>query len=110
MTLEMFAVYDSAVEAFMTPFFARSKGEALRSFIDACSDGKTNFCRHPEHFALYLVGSFDDDSGRCFVSNDMPSRLLGAREAMSAVDADKLAAVDYSAAVDSAAHPVNGGR
>lgn len=63
MKLYIFSVFDRKVEAFMTPFFARSRGEAMRSFMDACSDGKHNFVKYPNDFELCQLGWFDDDNG-----------------------------------------------
>lgn len=57
------SVWDSAAEAYSSPVFAQSKGAALRSFIDAVADPKTDFFRHPEHFSLFLLGSFDRNDG-----------------------------------------------
>lgn len=54
------SVKDTAVGAFMQPFFAKSVGEAKRSFRDACGDPKMEFSRHPEDYTLWLLGSWDD--------------------------------------------------
>lgn len=54
------AVRDKAVNAFMQPFFARSEGEAIRSFGDAVADPKMEFGKHPEDYNLWCFGSWDD--------------------------------------------------
>lgn len=54
------AVYDAAVKAFATPFFVRSKGEAVRSFGDACTDPKIELGKHPDDFTLHYIGNWDD--------------------------------------------------
>lgn len=71
------SVYDLATKAFMQPFFVRTKGEAARSFMDACSDGKTNFCRHPSDFVLFTLGEFDDASGH-IDSYQTPEKVMTA--------------------------------
>lgn len=81
--MEMFAIYDKAVGAFMAPFFCRSKGEAVRSFMDACSDGKTNFCQHPDDFRLFHLGSFDDVTGVLHSDSSHPARVIDARECVN---------------------------
>lgn len=78
MKLVMMAVFDSKVGAYATPFFARSKGEALRSFEDACRDEKLPFKSHPGDFSLYMVGEFDDNDGVVYPLK--PLRMIGADE------------------------------
>lgn len=63
MDLKIVAVYDSAVGAFMNPFYARSFGEAERLFEDACGDGESPFKSHPEHFSLFHLGEWIPDQG-----------------------------------------------
>lgn len=65
MILEMVAVFDDAASAFMRPFFVASKGMAVRSFrdeVNRASDDNVMY-KHPEHFALYYLGQFDDGVG-----------------------------------------------
>lgn len=57
------SVYDSAVGAFMPPFFARSKAEALRFFMDLVSDPNRQVHSHPEDYALFALGTYDDGNG-----------------------------------------------
>lgn len=83
MRLYVFSVLDKAVGAYLQPFYARSKGEALRSFTEACADEKSQFARHREDYVLMYLGEFDDNSG-LFASRE-PERLLGAHEAVGAV-------------------------
>lgn len=78
MKLLAFSVFDKAVNAFMPPFFARSAGEALRSFTDLANDPKTNVGLHPSDFVLFACGEFDDGAGM-FVQAE-PRRLVGAYE------------------------------
>nr|AVQ10215.1 DNA binding protein VP5 [Gokushovirinae environmental samples] len=54
------SVMDNAVAAFMQPFFAKSVGEARRSFRDAVGDPKMEFNKHPEDYHLYQFGTWDD--------------------------------------------------
>lgn len=59
----MCSVMDTAIEAYMTPMFFKSKGEAIRAFSDAVKDDKLAFHAHPEHYILFMIGVFDDQSG-----------------------------------------------
>lgn len=80
MKLVVASVLDKAVGAFLQPFFARSKGEAIRSFSDACGNPEQAFVKHPDDFVLYLFGTFDDGSGMFEVAE--PVRVVSARECM----------------------------
>lgn len=62
MKIRVYTVYDSKVQAYMRPFFQVSKGEALRSWIDAVNDGQTAMNKHPEDFTLFELGEWDDQS------------------------------------------------
>ena len=68
MILKVFSVYDSKVEAYMTPFFMHSKGQAIRSFMDTIADSNTQFAKHPEDFTLFLLGDYDDQTGKFVMS------------------------------------------
>lgn len=84
MKLLAFSVIDSAVGAFGRPFFVQTRGVAVRSFMDEVmrpsEPSNPNMVGdHPDDFALYAVGAFDEESGR-FESLDVPERLITARE------------------------------
>lgn len=64
MVLKVLAVYDSKVEAYLSPFFMRSRGEALRGFESAVNDPQTSFCRYPADYTLFEIGEFDESTGR----------------------------------------------
>lgn len=57
------AVLDQKVGAFSPPMFVRSRGEGIRSFLDACGDPKTSLHSHPEDYQLFVLGSFEDSTG-----------------------------------------------
>lgn len=78
MKLEIFAIRDAKAEAFLQPFFMQNAGAALRAFGDSVNDEKCPFNKHPEDYAIYSVGSFDDSTGE-IVSCQL-SRLGGASE------------------------------
>lgn len=74
MILKIFSVYDSKVGAYLTPFFCRSTGEALRAFEQAAKDSSHNFCKYAEDFTLFEVGSFSDEKCQ-FVMKETPVSL-----------------------------------
>lgn len=65
MIYKMLSVYDSKAEAYMRPWFARSTGEAIRSFSDEVnsSSKESGLAHHPEDFILYELGTWDEISG-----------------------------------------------
>jgi len=58
-----FSVYDSKAEAYLRPFFAETRGLALRSFRDAANDPTAEMCVHAADYTLFEVGSFDQVKG-----------------------------------------------
>lgn len=77
MILEVFCAHDAAVGAFMTPFFARSRGEAIRSFSAAAQDAQHEFGKHGKDYSLYYVGQWNDENG-LLSPIDIPDRVCGA--------------------------------
>lgn len=74
-----FSVFDSAVGAFLPLFFARSKGEAIRSFSAAVADSGHQFAKSRGDYSLFLICEFDDQSGGV-VCPVAPERILNAVE------------------------------
>lgn len=60
MLFTVFSIYDSAVQSWLPPIFARNKGEMLRNFADAVGDSKSQLAKHPSDYALFELGTFDD--------------------------------------------------
>lgn len=56
-------VHDAKVGAYLSPTFARTRGEAIRAFSDACQDQNSHLARHAEDFTLFVMGGFDDQKG-----------------------------------------------
>lgn len=78
MILYIFSVYDKAVNAYVQPFYARSKGEALRSFSEAANDPQTNICKFATDMHLMFLGEFDDANGT--FAPCLPERLVSATD------------------------------
>lgn len=78
MIMYAFSVHDKAVGAFLPVFFARSKGEAIRSFTSACAQSDHQFAKNAGDYTLYVLGEFDDANG-ALVGTD-PQRMLTALE------------------------------
>lgn len=69
----VYSVHDSKVEAWLPPFYMRNAGEATRAFEDTVNDPKSQFAKHPEDFALFELGSFNDVTGRFDLYSDPKS-------------------------------------
>ena len=74
MVLEAFSIRDQKAEAYNTPFFQKTKGEAVRSFMTAVNDKSTNLNKYPEDFDLYQIGQWDDLKGQ-MVPLDTPKHV-----------------------------------
>lgn len=63
MILKVCSVYDTKLEEFMQPFFARTTGEAVRMFSDTVANPESMFARHHADYALFSIGEFDTVTG-----------------------------------------------
>lgn len=59
----MFNVYDSKTEAYLDPMTALNKGEALRLMQRLVDDPEHIFCKSPEDFTLFEIGTYDQFTG-----------------------------------------------
>lgn len=58
-----FTVYDSKAEAFLRPYFAETKGLAMRAFRDAVNDPSHEMHKHAEDYTLFHIGFFNQQDG-----------------------------------------------
>lgn len=72
--LSVYAVYDSKVQTFASPFQMRTRGEALRGWEEVANDPNTTVCKHPEDFALMELGEYDESTGQ-FTNHTVPLNL-----------------------------------
>lgn len=56
----IFCVYDRAAKYYGLPMFLRTKGEALRSFMDEANRHGSVIATHPEDFTLFYLGQYDE--------------------------------------------------
>lgn len=59
---KVFAIYDAAVCAYLNPMFFYTQGQAIRAWLDACSDANSSFAKHPADFTLFQIGEYDDET------------------------------------------------
>lgn len=63
MIRQMYAVRDTGARLYGNPFFSVRDEVAVRDFSQAVNDPQSAMYHAPEDFALYWLGSFDDESG-----------------------------------------------
>lgn len=83
MILQVFAVFDKKVNAYMGPQMFRTKGEALRAWMDAvrAENGK-NFRDHAEDYVYCYLGTYDDHTGRYANVGDAPELGMTAMDCL----------------------------
>ena len=80
MHVTVVSIFDLAAGVYSRPVYTTSKGMAIRSFKDEVNRvADTNdINRHPEDFALFLLGEWDDNTGHFFGNDEGPVRLVSA--------------------------------
>lgn len=63
MISSVFSVFDTKAAFFAVPFVMQREQMAIRAFSDLVNDPNTSVNKHPEDYALYVVGMFDDSTG-----------------------------------------------
>lgn len=63
MKTSVYTFYDSKVKSYLTPFFARSDGEAKRITFETMKDVRTSLSKYPEDFTLFYLGEVDLQKG-----------------------------------------------
>ena len=63
MKYNLYAIKDAKAEVFADIFQLPNNAIALRKFSEACTDEKSELHKYPEDFALYLIGSYDNETG-----------------------------------------------
>lgn len=79
MILRVFSIRDDKVAAYAQPWYAPTRGAALRMFADLVNDDQSAVAKHPEDYTLFELGSYDDATGQ-FVCEDSPYALGKALE------------------------------
>lgn len=64
MILIAFSIKDSALQAYLRPFFAPTRGMAHRMFQDEINNAQGDMFKHADDYDLYSVGQWDDQTGQ----------------------------------------------
>lgn len=73
---KVFSVYDYKAEVYGRPWTAPTTGVALRAFMDEVAAGKGDISTHPEDFALFEVGAWNEEVA--LLEPLVPPRLVAA--------------------------------
>lgn len=77
--MRMYSIHDSKAEAYLSPIYFKTKGEALRAFETSCKDTDSNFYKYPSDFTMVELGEFDESTAT-IISHDKPLILANASE------------------------------
>lgn len=64
MKLKIYSVYDSKAGSYLQPFYAPTRGVALRMFENAALSDDHDFGRFSADFTLFELGEFDQNEGK----------------------------------------------
>lgn len=95
MKINMYTVYDSAVKAFVQPFFQIADAAAIRLFMDQVNNPETNIAKHPEQYTLFKCGVYDDSSGML-----IPETPVSLGNGKQFVDQPKITAAEFEAILE----------
>lgn len=74
-TLEILAVHDRQLDAYMRPFCAQSIGQAVRSFRDEVNNPQSDLNKHPEDYTLHKLGTFEESTGIIYMLKEGPEQV-----------------------------------
>lgn len=74
--IPVFALHDSAANAFAMPLFYASEGLAVRALSDAVNGGNKEISAHPQDYKLYCIGNYDPVTG--VLTGKGPEMVVGA--------------------------------
>lgn len=64
MKLRLFAIYDKALAAYGSIMTYTAKGQATRQFTDEVNKPDSELNKHPEDYALYYLGEYDNETSQ----------------------------------------------
>lgn len=79
MKINMYAIKDRQLDAFMLPFPAQTNGAAIRSFGNHTKEEGHPVAQHPDDYSLYHLGDYDDQVGK-MTSLETPVKIAEASD------------------------------
>ena len=77
MLQQIFTVYDSKAEMFLTPFYQNTINQARRVFSDIINNHEHQFSKNPEDYTLFHIGEYEDNNATINTIDPPKSLLLG---------------------------------
>ena len=77
MKMNLYAIFDSVSGAFDRPWCSYTDGSASRNFGDIINSGEGPMARHPDHYRLYRVGSWNDNTGKVVAEEEIEELVTG---------------------------------
>lgn len=77
--MRIYSVHDSKAEAYLSPIYFKTKGEALRAFETSCQDKDSNFAKYPSDFTMVELGEFNENDASITL-HEKPLILANASE------------------------------
>lgn len=68
--MQLFSVFDTKAKFYDAPRLYRNIADASRAFESACRDANSSFAKFPADFHLYMIGEFDQITGRILPADD----------------------------------------
>lgn len=72
---QIYAIKDEKAEFFHKPFFLKTQVEAVRLVMDEVNNPKSQLANHTDDFALYILGTFQEDTGTIVPQINGPKRI-----------------------------------
>ncbi len=81
MKVQCYAIFDACSGIYEKPFFSTTDGLVKREFQDVAGAAEHPISKHPEHYSLWRLGTFDNVNG--LMTNENNECLWTATEAIS---------------------------
>ncbi len=88
MKLNLYTIYDTCAAYYKNPWCANTDEQAMREFADIF-DGDNPIAKHPEHYYLLRLGTFNNDTAKIIQDHGRVKTLLTGLEALAAKNKDK---------------------
>ncbi len=82
MKLNLYTIYDTAAVFYKNPFAMQTDAQAMREFTDIF-DGDNPIAKHPEHYSLAKMGTFDNSTAIIEQKGYIRKTLLTGLEALA---------------------------
>ncbi len=64
MKVQCYAIFDSCSGIYEKPFFSTTDDLVKREFQDVVNAADHPICKHPEHYSLWRLGTFNNENGQ----------------------------------------------